>query len=497
MGTRCTTRRSIGRTYQVLWREGWYAKDSRTSITLSRFTYMSSPYLAHPTWTFIHISEFQKLKSEFTLKNLKKVKAIRMWQVWVNQKFLKSGKPNKSYMPDTIECFKVSKSPQWIQIPPGKRSFIPFESHYDNQVIEHPPLKRTLYGYQEKTITDAIEQSVWLIHADTGSWKTSMICWLTSRLKRNTLIMVQNLTQMKQMVDDIHKIFGIIPTQVSGKKPSKKEQSTWYEHITVCSIDSRDKVNPEDYWLILLDEADTYLGSDDRRAWIGSLSPEYMYALTWTIQVNDVEQKVFDIHYGKVTRLAMLNHTPNYTQVLSSFNFQIDDVNTQFHELKSALYESPTRNKLIVDLVAEKISGRKWLVFCEHVEHAKTLKQMLDAKGIRTYLMIGEVKDDERERIRDEVRAYKGDCVIIGSVKIIWRGFDIPELSLAVLTTCEKFQSSIQQYVWRLARFHEWKPHAVFYDIVDNLQPILNRQSISRIRTYRATYKEGKTFIKT
>ena len=55
------------------------------------------------------------------------------------------------------------------------------------------------------------------------------------------------------------------------------------------------------------------------------------------------------------------------------------------------------------------------------MEHAKTLKQMLDAKGIRTYLMIGEIKDDERERIRDEVRAYKGDCVIIGSVKIIGR----------------------------------------------------------------------------
>ena len=83
-----------------------------------------------------------------------------------------------------------------------------------------------------------------------------------------------------------------------------------------------------------------------------------MYALTGTIQVNDVEQKVFDIHYGKVTRLAMLNHTPHYTQVLSSFKFHIDDA-SQFHELKSALYESPTRNKLIIDLVAEKISGRK------------------------------------------------------------------------------------------------------------------------------------------
>lgn len=82
---------------------------------------------------------------------------------------------------------------------------------------------------------------------------------------------------MSQMVDDIGVILGVIPTQVSGKKPSKKEQTTWYPHITVCSIDSRDKVNPKDYGLILLDEVDTMLGSDDRREWVGSLSPEYLY----------------------------------------------------------------------------------------------------------------------------------------------------------------------------------------------------------------------------
>ena len=82
-----------------------------------------------------------------------------MGKVWVNQKFLKSGKPNKSYMSDTIECFKKSKSPQWIQIPPGKRSFIPFESHYDNQVIEHPALTRSSYDYQDKAIRELMTGS--------------------------------------------------------------------------------------------------------------------------------------------------------------------------------------------------------------------------------------------------------------------------------------------------------------------------------------------------
>ena len=110
-------------------------------------------------------------------------------------------------MPDTLQCFTESpKSPQWIQIPAGLRSTIPFESHYDNKVIEHPDLLRASRDYQTSTIQAATMMPVGLIEASTGSGKTQMICELTYRLKRNTLIMVQNLTQMQQMVDDITKI---------------------------------------------------------------------------------------------------------------------------------------------------------------------------------------------------------------------------------------------------------------------------------------------------
>lgn len=104
-----------------------------------------------------------------------------------------------------------------------------------------------------------------------------MICDITIRLGRNTIIFVQNLTQMGQMVDDIQSVIGVTATQISGAKYSKKEQSTWYPFITVCSIESRDKIDPKDYGLILLDECDTYLGSDARREWVGSLSPEFLY----------------------------------------------------------------------------------------------------------------------------------------------------------------------------------------------------------------------------
>lgn len=455
---------------------------------------MSSKYLAHPTWNFIHASAFNKL--DYTLKNLKKLKALRMWQVWCNKPFLPSWKPNKSYMPDTIKCYIESpKSPAWIQIPPGLRSTIPFESHYDNQVIEFPKSSITMHDYQELVVNQLSTAKVWLIQSGAWSGKTIIIIEGIRALQRKALIVMKDITLMAQMVKDIQTFLWITPVQISWKVYSKKKMLEWDDRITVVSIESRDKIqNLNEFGTIFLDEAHCYF-SDARREWLWSLSPEYMFWLTATPKVNDLEDKVFDIYFWKkIITTGISVHTPNYNQVISHFNFQIDDT-SQFHELEEALYASERRNQLIADVVCRYIPNKKWLVFCKQIIHAKTIQAMLDARWIKTYLMIGEVSLEEREKIRNDVIAYKWSCVIIGSVQIIGTWFNIPELSFALLTIPVKFSSSIEQFVGRLSRVYEWKPQAEFFEITDHLVPLLNRQSISRVRTYKQTYPNGKIKI--
>lgn len=440
-------------------------------------------FIANSSWTYIHESVFEKYRASYTLKNLKKQNMIRLGNHWAAKK-----------MPDSIKCYSVSVDMPWyIRVPSGLRSYptIPFHTEYDNEVIEHPPMQRVLYDYQTQTVWEALIWPVWLIHSSTWSWKTTMICEIISRLKRNSLIVVQNLTQMSQMVDDINTILWVTPTQVSGKKYSQKEKETWYSGVTVCSIDSRDKIKSSDYGLILLDESDTYLGSDERRNWVGNLSPEYLYWLTGTIKVNHVEDKVFPIYYGKATTLSLIHEIPLYKQVYSDFEFYLDDIG-DFYLLKEAMYTAEKRNELIVSTVMANISGRKGIVFCEYIEHARTIASTLESRGIKVFLLIGEVSKDDRERIRQEAKEYKGEVVLVGSVKILGRGFDLPELSLAILTTCEKFTSNIQQYIWRIVRKYDGKPSPLFIDIVDHMTPILNSQAISRVRTYKRAFPDGK-----
>ena len=138
---------------------------------------------------------------------------------------------------------------------------------------------------------------------------------------------------------------------------------------------------------MLLDESDCYLGSDDRREWVGNISSEYLYALTGTVKINHVEDKVFPIYYGKTTRLALIHETPIYKQVYSDFEFYLDDIK-DFHELKEAMYTGEKRNELIVSTVMANISGRKGIVFCEYIEHARTIASALESAGLKVFLLI-------------------------------------------------------------------------------------------------------------
>lgn len=456
-------------------------------------------------WVFIHRSLFKasiadtemviwEERLKLATKNIVKAKQLRMGNVWVDKEFTFRGwkkVPNNSYMPDIIKHYKECN--EWVQVPQGIYSYIPskFYTEYFDAPVQFWPLTRTLYPDQIRTVDTALQLSTWLIHASTWTGKTTMACEIIRRCKRKSLIVVQNLTQMKQMVDDITNIMWFIPTQVSWKKYSQKALKEMDSRVTVCSIDSRDKIDVKDYGCIILDEADTYIAADARREWLLTLSPEYMYALTGTIKVNDMDDIVFKLYYWVKTEFIKKNLTPEYWKIRTDF----DTISTEFHEIEADLYGAEQRNDLIVSVVDKFARWRKWIVFCKRVEHAKILEEKIRALGFETYLLIWEVKDNEREEIRKKAMESKRDVILVGSVKILWRWFDLPELSFWLLTTAERFTSNIEQYIGRLIRVHPTKPSPIFIDMCDEQVWLLLNQSISRARTYKREFKSNPKYV--
>lgn len=217
-----------------------------------------------------------------------------------------------------------------------------------------------------------------------------------------------------------------------------------------------------------------------------------MYWMTGTIKVNYVSDKVFDIYFWPKTELLEKHFQPDIYKVMTNFVFgELDDMK-EFHLLKKAVYEDDGRNNLIIETVIETLWNNKWILFSEYVEHAKLLKDRFEQKWIKCFMLIWEVKEQERIQIKNELIEHKWQCLLIWSVKIVWRWFSVSELSIGYLTTCEKFTSNISQYLWRIIRLFPWKNKCEWYDFIDPGCRLLLNQSKSRTSTYKKEYPNSK-----
>lgn len=426
-----------------------------------------------PKGTFLTMREFVDYKDRFELPNLVKAKKKRQ-QMWGWHK-----------LPDLVEHYKVV----WLEVkvPVGIAWHLRwFERHYNNPEVKIPQPKLKLYDEQNNALNKLLMNNYGLLHASTWTGKTVMLCEIAHRIKRKTLIVVDALSRMTQMVDDIEKILGLKVPYIWWTQ--KKSYVPDTDMITVLNIDSRDKVtNIESFGLIIFDEADRYLQADARREWVGSLSPEYMYALTGTVTLNDVHNGVFKIYYWPKTEYLLKHYTPKYFQVVTDFEYQLDNIK-EFTKMKTALYEDERRNALILHTIVNTLGNRKGIVFCEYVEHSKVLVQALKDFGIEAHMIIGEVSPEEREAVRQRIKDSTKPTILVGSVKCIWRWFDLPELSVWYMTTAEKFNANIEQYIWRIVRKFPWKETCEWYDFVDMEQGMLYRQSINRLQTAKKAF---------
>lgn len=426
----------------------------------------------------------------FEVKNLKKVQMKNM-NMWGWQK-----------LPDTIQHYeRIGRD--LVKVPLGIlwNWWDKFEDRVHEvecfrevlrvkETLQSDEIDMELRSEQMRLIEELTSKTIWLWHCSTGVWKTWMAAKIIEKFQVKTLIICSGIELMNQMKKDIEWFFWITPQTISG---IKKKQNNSDDRIVIGNIDSLIKMPIEElqkFWLILLDEVDRYLQAENRLKWISTLCPERMYGLTGTIKLNHVSDDIFKIYLWPKSELLQKNFTPDIYKVLTDFQYsegELDDLK-EFHKLKNELYFDDSRNDLIVSTIKNTLKEQKGIVFCEYIDHAKHLKTELENAWIKTFMLIWEVKSDERKQIKQELKDYKWPCILIGSVKIIWRGFNVPELSIWYLTTTEKFTSSIEQYVGRILRQYKGKDSCSWYDFTDTSPSILANQSKSRTTTYKRTF---------
>lgn len=139
-----------------------------------------------------------------------------------------------------------------------------------------------------------------------------------------------------------------------------------------------------------------------------------------------------------------------------------DDLNLE--ELAEAV-DIESRNDLVARSIQELARDRRTIVFCVNVKHARHLARALNAIGIATGIVHGEMKLEQRRATLEQFRA--GSLSAITNVGVLTEGFDDPGVSCVAMARPTRSEGLYAQCVGRGTRLAPGKSDCLVLDFVD------------------------------
>jgi len=330
---------------------------------------------------------------------------------------------------------------------------------------------KVLRPYQQEAVEAALKQSECTITMATGLGKTVTAVEL-SRSFASTMFVVDSEELADQARDAFKFIYpevGLIKADVFDIKP-----------VTISSIQTLyrrlDKLSPDEFQLIIVDEAHGYLSKQFRRG-IEHFSPKLRCGITATperldnLPLSDLFGEIafeYNIRDGiRDGYLIELNAIRKKT------NVSLDSVGTVAGELNQGQLSNEintlARNNIVVGALQEYGSDRKaTIAFCCSIEHAMDLAEAFNSKGIKaTAVSSDEKRTGDRTKKIADFREGKYD--VICNVNILTKGFDAPFVDCIINAAPTKSRTRFLQGIGRGTR--------PLTGVIDGLETIEERWS--------------------
>lgn len=239
------------------------------------------------------------------------------------------------------------------------------------------------------------------------------------------------------------------------------------------------RLKPEEFILIVVDEAHHAVAPTYRRIFehFGLFvpdTPRYLVGFTATPRRGDKQGlgAVFEeVCYARDLREMIADRylcPITGWRVLS--NASLDSVRVRHGDfVESQLAEAvntPERNNLVVAAYRKHTAGRRAIVFCVDVAHARDVCQAFTAAGIRASTVWGELPREER---RARLAQFSnGEIDVVTNCNILTEGFDEPRVDAIVMARPTRSKLLYAQMLGRGTRLHPGKADLAIIDIADN-----------------------------
>jgi len=349
---------------------------------------------------------------------------------------------------------------------------------------------RELYPDQERLVDAMLAQENCSIRGGTGGGKTTSLLAAVVRKKLPTLIVVWSSALFDQWTDRIADELAIDRRWIGQLRGGKKT----YSPITVAMQQTIARISDPDFhrwWgFVGCDElsrfaAKTFVASVDpfaARYRVGVSADERRRdGLTFLIhdEFSDVALEVGHdelVALGRVVDVAVVVHETGWRPVVAGEE-EADallgerelDMRRDYKPVLDAMERDEGRTKLGLDLAeAEARAGHQVLVFSQRVDHCRRIDAALNARGVRSGLLLG--GEENKREFRQTVRRMKAGelACAVGTIQAVGLGLDLPTVDRGVVMMPVAANKQLfNQVRGRLCRKSDGKGDAVLHYLLD------------------------------
>lgn len=148
---------------------------------------------------------------------------------------------------------------------------------------------------------------------------------------------------------------------------------------------------------------------------------------------------------------------------------------------------SCAQNKLLAatEVITQKHPSERIMVFSETIESIQRLQAMLQINGTKSEIIYAKLKSEQRQNI---LSRWGKQFLALLSVHTLEIGYDVPEVSVAIILASTSNMNQVVQRIGRVVRNYEGKEKALIYNVY--LSNTGDVSTLNRLRRAADTSRE-------
>lgn len=315
-------------------------------------------------------------------------------------------------------------------------------------------------------------ETIALLYHATGVGKTITAATDAKAVGGRTLFLVNALKLAEQGEKTFESIW---PNATRGQYTGQlKEKNVEVLFATVQTLSKNlEEFLPSSFDYIIVDECH-HAASSTYKKIFSYFKPKFILGLTATPERSDGEDmlELFQnvahkmdletaVKKGVLVPISCLRIKTD----IDLSDVRVNGIKYQSQDLESKLFV-PSRNSLIIDTYIKYAGGKKAVLFCASVDHAKEIARLLQEQGVRSEAVSGQ--ENVKERNKTLLEYEQGNIDVLCACDLLNEGWDSPKTEVLLMARPTMSKTIYLQQLGRGTRKCEGKEHLLVFDFVDN-----------------------------